>query len=168
MAEMCATCGLLKGDEQHLTAGDCIRALRVSMMKQRELAESMAFDISMRFLGALEELAAHPDIGIPFRVWKPALNGEEPKIFILQALQVAGVFQAILQKYREAADWTPLADTKKALGISQLYLKELLRVSELTLECLDDGGCGLLRDDLQKLIAEIKARGLNSPGPVHS
>ena len=58
----CYLCGL-RTWQAHDDPLHCIEELRVAMIKQRATAESLALDISTRFLAVLEELAAHPECG---------------------------------------------------------------------------------------------------------
>lgn len=104
---MCQYCGLLI--PPHVFHGEpqaCITALRKVLMRQRELAQHMAYDISTRFLAILEELSLRPDAGIGYKVRDPR---DPEKAMNIPANNVAGVFGAIMKKFHEACDWSPSA-----------------------------------------------------------
>lgn len=89
------------------------------MTRQRELATSMGMEISIRFLSVLEDLVANPNVGIAYKVHE----GGELKV--LPAQLVSGLFSAILMKYREKCDWTPLADARARIQQLERELAEL-------------------------------------------
>lgn len=99
----CETCGLISGDEQHKHLSDCVKALRVAMVKQKQSAERIGLDISIHFLRALEELSVRPDVGFRYTVWDHS-KGEQVE---LPPQQVSGVFASLLRAYREQSDFRP-------------------------------------------------------------
>ena len=173
----CERCGLEKGDDQHLTHGDCVRALRRAMLKQRQLAESFSFDISMRYLAALEELAADPDVGIVYRgfIMEPSENDDlTPKFKVMNVppQQVAGIFAAIQQEFHRRGDWTPLADAKHkaaryayAAGRLTGMLQKLLRLSTDEDRFVVLGPD--LKDEITALIGELNTQDLVGLDPPH-
>lgn len=119
--DLCPACHLeLVEGETHGTFQDCIAALRTALLRQRELAQSLAFDVSVQLLAALEELSLHPDVGVAYRIITGvpsslSLDGDQPievKTMVLPPERVAGVFAAILKKYRELGDWSPLQNAE--------------------------------------------------------
>jgi hypothetical protein len=117
----CGVCGLLLQDERHESAGDCIRGLRKAMIAQRKAAESLSFEVSTRYLAALEELSLRPDVGIPYHMRVP---GHPESVVQLHHQQIAGVFTAIVKKYRELGDWSPLKERDKQI-VDQRMLIDL-------------------------------------------
>lgn len=99
----CETCGLASEGENHKHLSDCVKALRIAMVKQRQSAERIGLDMSIHFLRALEELAIRPDVGFRYTVWNPE-KGEQQE---LPPQQVSGVFASILRVYREQSNFKP-------------------------------------------------------------
>jgi len=110
----CGVCGLLLDSERHESAGDCIRGLRKAMLKQRKAAESLSFEVSTRYMAVLEELSLRPDVGIPYSMRVPGVDGEG--VIRLHHQQVSGVFTAILVKYKEMGDWSPLKERDEQIA----------------------------------------------------
>lgn len=134
MAEMgnsvCFTCGL-NHDGDHELLEDCIYALREAMLKQRQAAERLGHDITMRVLGVLEELALRPECRCSnFTVLHP----QTQKPLLVAPEQVAGVFAAILDRYKQMGDWSPL---EEARGEAIFYRKRCGEMDAL-LEKIED------------------------------
>lgn len=99
---VCETCGLIvDGDELHQDKDECIKRLRVAMLKQKQAAERIGMDISVHFLRALEELSIRPDVGFRYTILNPE-TGEQQ---ILPPQHVSGVFASLLKVYREQSDF---------------------------------------------------------------
>jgi hypothetical protein len=103
-------------DEHPPEAEACVRALRRALGKQVALAESMGFEIAVRFLNVLDELSKDPGVTIAY---KTMADGTP---VVLPASQVSGLFAAILLRYRQEVDWSPLFETRRAVTIAQLQL----------------------------------------------
>lgn len=126
----CGVCGLLLQDERHESAGDCIRGLRSALIKQKRLAEEMAFDISTRYLAAIEELSLRPEVGIPYYTRVP----DQPENIVqVSHQQVAGVFTAIVRKYRALGDWSPLQAIKKEVESARELYSMAIGVLEMVM-----------------------------------
>lgn len=112
----CPTCKL-HGDA-HGSPQECIEALQHALIRQRRAAETLAFDISTRFLAVLESLAVDPDEGLGYHVQgKP-----------LAPVQVSGVFAAIWRRYSAQGDWSPLRE----LEAKNVALEEQLRAAGIS------------------------------------
>jgi hypothetical protein len=117
----CGVCGLMLQEERHESAGDCIRGLRKTLLKQRKAAELLSFEVSTRYLAALEELSLRPDVGIPYHMRVP---GHPEDIVQIHHQQVSGVFTAIVKKYQELGDWSPLKERDEKI-VLQRHLIDL-------------------------------------------
>lgn len=110
----CTICGVQFSNQMpwHPDHLACIRALQGVIERQRAAASTLAFEVSTQFLAVLEQLAAHPDVGIPFRI--PYIDPETGKDALgsVQNVKVAGIFSAILKKYSEMGDWSPLKELR--------------------------------------------------------
>ena len=103
----CSRCSLL-GVPQHEDPQGCIDALRQALVRQKHAAETLAFDISTRFLAALESLVVDPDEGIGYQ------SGNQQ----ISASQVSGIYSSIWRRYKALGDWSQLReleDKNKAL-----------------------------------------------------
>jgi hypothetical protein len=100
---VCSTCGLLNEEGQHPLTTDCIKALRIAMLKQKASAESIGMDISIHFLRALEELSIRPDVGFRYTFMNPETGDQEE----LPPQQVSGIFASLLRVYRQQSDFKP-------------------------------------------------------------
>lgn len=81
----------------------------------------MGMEISIRFLAVLEDLVKDPGVGIAYKVFEGDLaHGGVLKV--LEANKVSGIFSAILMKYQEKCDWTPLYELKQELAQAQIHL----------------------------------------------
>lgn len=160
---LCGVCGLMLENERHKSAGDCIRGLRKAMMQQRQAASTMAFEISTRYLGVLEELALRPDVGIPYSMRTPGDVFSEEKI-TLHHQQVAGVFTAIHKKFMEAGDWSPLKERDDELRLQRQLIDHCLDL--LSAVFTDSYAVSCDRGELDQLkeIGEL-ARRLGVPAP---
>lgn len=96
--------------QAHLDPMSCVRSLRKRLQLQKKLAESLSFEISVRYLAVLEELAQNPGDQVGFFT----IGSNGTKIRHAPA-QVAGIFAAILMRYRESCDWTPLHDARRRI-----------------------------------------------------
>lgn len=135
----CKSCSL-ECDQMHESKDECIDALMAAMRKQRRAAESLAFDISTRYLAVLEELTLRPDAGVRYLT---KLQGEdEPRV--LHAQQVSGVFSSILRRYEEMGEWSPLRQAQK--------YEDLWRLSKEIL-CKFIEGDGIEHEDVKKLLS---------------
>lgn len=97
--EKCESCGLATEDSQHEYERDCIREMRIAMLKQKQSAERIGMDISIHFLRALEELSIRPDVGFRYTTM---IDGQQMQ---LPPQQVSGVFASLLKVYREQSDF---------------------------------------------------------------
>ena len=141
---ICENCNLtLDQDKNHEDDKDCIKALQQASLRQRKLAETLSFDLSHRYLAAIEGLAQNPDCGIPYTV--KAEGGE----MVVHPKQVAGVFAAIAKRFKEAGNWTPLARTKAAAAQAGLVAGKLAGQIERMLT-LEARGELELSDELKK------------------
>lgn len=153
----CRNCGLLADDHAGLDV--CVQALREAMIKQKEAASSLSFDMSTRFLAALEELALGVDTGIQFSVITP-----EGKPLRLQTRQVAGMFAAILRQFRDLGDWSPLRDAEKRseemYGVASKLLESLDEI--LALDGIDQALAGKARARIE----QARQLGVRPPDPA--
>jgi hypothetical protein len=133
----------------HLSPGHCINDLRRALIRQNEIAQSLGFEISVRFLCILEELVKDPAVGLPYKVH----DGEQLKH--LPADMVSGIFSSILMKYREKCEWSPLYELKQQLQDAKLLLKRA------TMEMAHSD----LRD---RIDAFVTPPGAPAPGPSGS
>lgn len=123
-AAICTWCGIrLEPEEYHSDKDGCIKGLRAAMLKQRKAAELLSFEVSTRYLAALEELALRPDVGVPYHMRVP---GHPEDIVQLAHQQVAGVFTAIVRKYKELGDWSPLKERDERIGRLERLLEQVL------------------------------------------
>jgi hypothetical protein len=119
---VCQWCGIQLGPEEyHSDKDSCIKGLRAAILKQRKAAELLSFEVSTRYLAALEELALRPDVGIPYHMRVP---GHPEDVVQLHHQQVSGVFTAIVKKYRELGEWSPLKERDKQI-VDQRMLIDL-------------------------------------------
>jgi hypothetical protein len=105
----CPTCRLLiPSGTKHESFSVCIHALQAAMLRQKRSAESIGYEVSVRFLAILEELALHPDAGVPYKMLAEGTQVED-----VPPQQVGGIFAAILLRYRDVCDWAPLAEARE-------------------------------------------------------
>jgi hypothetical protein len=114
---------LLQG-ERHESAGDCIRALRKALLRQREVAQGQSYAVSTRFLAILEQLAQNPDVGVEYCARVP---GQPEDIVAVSHQQVAGVFAALYKKLHELGDWSPLQELRDQNKELKIEIEELRR-----------------------------------------
>lgn len=165
MADHCYHCGLglVPGDDHNDPKG-CIKALRNAMLKQRQAAESLAFDVSVRFLAVLEQLALNPDVGVPYH----AVDTTSGKPVEVHHQHVAGIFAAIGKMYREMGDWTPLADAKEEIGRYSFLLGVC---TGLLSEIVNKGSLSLPKDVADRIHETIESAtrlAVGQPGPDRS
>lgn len=118
----CGVCGLLLVDEKHDSAGDCIRGMRAAMLKQRQAAERLSFEVSTRYLAILENLSLNPNVGVEYFMRVP---GQPENIVQVHHQQAAGIFTAIWRAFHEAGDWSPLREQEEKI-LAQRKLIDLL------------------------------------------
>lgn len=128
----CRNCGLLADD--HAGLDICVQALRDAMLKQREAAAKLSFDLSTRYLAALEELALGIDAGVPYKV-----RLADEQILQVHHRDVAGIFAAILRKFRELGDWSPLREAEQTAEQMRHGASHLLGILESILAELEEG-----------------------------
>lgn len=105
---VCVYCKLeLPGDEHHHSMEDCCAALQRALVRQREMARLLAFDLSTQYLAAIEELCLRPDVGIAYKCLNP-----DGSIRDLAPTQVVGIFTAILKKFQSLGDWSPMRELR--------------------------------------------------------
>jgi hypothetical protein len=161
----CPHCGILspvgpiKG---HASPEACIAALRAAMIKQRKAASSLAFDLSTRYLAVLEELALDcgEPAGVQFKVRTP-----EGKIMVAHHSQVSGFFAAIMRKFEELGDWSPLRDAQERGDALELHAGLLLEVLEEILALNDNAEVGdqALLDKGHSRAEQAKQLGVRPP-----
>jgi hypothetical protein len=100
---MCETCGLVSEAGEHGEQKECIKAMRLAMIRQRQSAERQGMEMSVHFLRALEELSIRPDVGFRYTVMNHETGCQEQ----LAPQQVSGVFASLLRAYREQSDFKP-------------------------------------------------------------
>jgi len=167
--EVCVRCGLQTGEDQqvyphnHLTPQDCIRALRRMLKRQKKLAASLSFDLSTRYLAALEELSLRPDVGVVYQI---RAEGPEYRPLAVPPQQVSGVFAAILRKFKELGDWSPL-QRAEAEATSYAYMAG--KLTALLLKVVDQSKdrCNLdvklpasSVKEIEDLVEDLGTRGL--------
>lgn len=126
-------CGLLMmpGVSEHLPVEKtCIAELRQALLRQRAAAETLAFEVSVRYLAVLEQLAKDPGTDIAFVVNVP--GSELP--YRVEPERVAGIFAIILKRYQEMCSWTPLHDARAIAREAQEKLKTAADLLERILE----------------------------------
>ena len=165
--ELCETCHLPLGDDIHDSYADCIQALRSAMLRQKEAAQGLAFEVSIQFLAVLEELSLHPDVGVAYRV---LTEGPDHKPLVLPPERVAGVFAAIHKKFRELGDWSPLKQVRTeastyayAVGKLTAKLQEIVDRDK----AVADQGVRLqrdVRDEITELLKAVASGSLTERG----
>ena len=119
----CEYCGITIPVERfHAEPKACINALRKALLRQRQIADHLSYEISVRYLAVLEELAQNPGDQVGFFTIGP--DGTKVRH---APQQVAGIFAAILMRYRVSCDWTPLHDAKRRIEELEAENAELRR-----------------------------------------
>jgi len=148
----CARCGLMTQAE-HADERACIAHLRGALLEQRSAAQRMSFDMSMRYLAAIEELALRPgEAGVSFKVRSP-----DGTIMTVRAEQVSGIFAAILRQFHSLGDWTPLRDAEERADLMGWHAGALLRA----LEAVIDGGDV---SEASSVVTSAREDGVRPPG----
>ena len=174
--ELCMDCHMELGpNDAHTSLHDCIQALRTSLLHQKELAKSLAFDVSVQLMATLEELSLRPDVGVAYRVIQQLdPDKSEFRPLVLPPERVAGVFAAILKKYRELGDWSPLQELKLE-GATYAYMAgQLTSELQFLLENAGPDGSGYFviskeaREHALELIKKLGSKQLVGLDPPHS
>jgi hypothetical protein len=132
--EACPHCGLLLEDDGgHVDRDECVQRLRKAMLAQRAAAQRLGTDIALQFLRALEELSLDPDCGFHYAVW----DKESKKPYYVERHQVAGVFAAILHKYKALVDFSPMRDLEERRADALALAIEALGVLDQMLELVN-------------------------------
>jgi len=150
------------GSRGHLDAIDCVDQLKAALIKQREVASRLAFDLSTRYLAAIEGLALDPSTsGIRYT----ALDPYSGKPVEVENKQVAGIFSSILRKFNELGDWSPLRDAElrtELLGI--LARNQISALEAARAEVKDPEVAEIVR----KAIEQATQLGVRPRDPDHS
>lgn len=119
--DRCLKCGLLRPPGAgiqaiHLGENECIRALNAALVRQREVASTLAFDLSVRYLTVLEQLAAAPDVGVPYLTHQVDPETGRPTMGKVEMAKVSGVFAAIWKRFAEMGDWSPMQELRDRIA----------------------------------------------------
>lgn len=164
---MCSYCGLAVEDGQtrHETSGDCVARLRTAMLKQRESASMLAFEVSTRILAAIEGLAHDPSVGMLRYSFH---NADTDEVTQLHPQVVQGLLLNILGEYKKMGEWSPLRDAQDKAADLHSAGHELLRVVRWTLaEHRGDIGKDLV-SEAEAAVELAMQHGVHQPGPGHS
>jgi len=128
----CPRCGIpFAFDTEHPTPQHCIDALRLSLKRQTEAAEGLAFEVSTRIFAVLEGLANDPSVaGIEYSMF----NGHTGERVLLNKGQVSGVMTAIFREYQKQGDWSPMRDLKENNRSTRKTAYDLLRMLTLIVD----------------------------------
>lgn len=115
-----------EGDPPHEDLTDCVAALRAALENSSERARSVAFAVSTRLMGILEELIHQPEAGgVHYFTMEDDEKGEVRKKMI-PANQVSGIFAALLSMYERMGDWSPYQAEKDRANDMQAIAARLL------------------------------------------
>lgn len=160
----CENCGVpLPEGITHDGMEQCIAELRKALARQTRAAEGLAFEVSTRIYGILENLAHDPSLGgVPFSVREPSTG----KVLVLHNQTVSGIMTAIFREYEKAGDWSPLADKKKELAQTHDGARRLFGLLQSVVELADDKMVWpkSLRKAIDEGLAEAKQHGLHLRG----
>lgn len=165
----CWMCSLMLPEgTTHQGPHDCIKELRRVLIRQKEISQSLAFEISVRYLAVLERLAKNPGTDVAYVVDVPGLNLP----CRIPPEKVAGIFAAILFEYQKVGNWSPLTEAKD-LAQSRLtdmqLLWEMLFVVEVSVSPESRGAVKALLEDIRpRLGADFKPLGVPSHDPSGS
>lgn len=104
---VCDSCALPISARPHSNATECVMALQAKLAAQRELARTLAFDISCRFLVAIENLITTCAPAAPV------------------APEVKHVLQLVYEAYAAMGDWSPLREQEVQIAALTTQLAAL-------------------------------------------
>lgn len=150
------------GTEGHALVLDCIKELRKAMLRQKEAAALFSFEISTRFLAALEGLAHDPGIGMLRYSVHNTDTGEKTE---LHPQHVQGVIINILAEYKKMGDWSPLREAKNQAADYAAIGRKLLAVVDRLLDVHKESVDPELRDTAERVSELARQLGVHLPGP---
>jgi len=142
--EICS-CGLvLQEGERHPALIDCVHALQAAMIRQKEAAASLSFDLSVRYLSIIEQLA------------KAAGDGTV----------IGGVYANIKKRYEEMGDWSPMQHLRERNeDLAVLAKKSIALLSKAFTEQYATVCDRADLSDLTAIGEDAKRLGVLPPGP---